>query len=64
MEVSVTYFCNKVFDFYLCLNLLDAVKLRSRTRYQMSNQKLYYRDTWKGSIPLDYRKYNSETRSL
>lgn len=20
MEVSVTYFCNKVFDFYLCLN--------------------------------------------
>lgn len=21
MEVSVTYFCNKVFDFYLCLTL-------------------------------------------
>lgn len=26
MEVSVTYFCNKVFDFYLCLNSFGKLR--------------------------------------
>lgn len=45
MEVSVTYFCNKVFDFYLCLTLLIKTKAFMRCKDFIN---------WRQSIILDF----------